>query len=130
MLILTIRTDKPEAEIGLYENDKQLAYETWLADRQLSITIHKKIEGLLKSQKKNWQSIEGLVCFKGPGSFTGLRLGLTVGNALAQGLSVTIVSTKDSNWTKKGIKRLLAGEDEKVVLPTYGSPIHITKPRK
>ena len=91
MLILTIRTDKPEAEIGLFEDNKQLAYEMWQAHRELSDTIHKKIEKLLKSQKKDWQNIDGIVCFKGPGSFTGLRIGLTVGNA----------QTRKATWTLK-----------------------------
>lgn len=130
MLILTIRTDKPEAGIGLYEDDQQLAYEKWQAHRELAETIHTKIEQLLKSQKKNWQDIEGLVCFKGPGSFTGLRIGLTVANALALGLEVPVVSAQGKDWIETGIKRLHKGEDEKVALPKYGAPVNITKPRK
>ena len=61
MIILTIRTDKPEAEIGLYDGSTQLAYETWQAHKQLSETIHAKILSLLKSKKLNWQDIDGIV---------------------------------------------------------------------
>ena len=43
MLILTIRTDNPESEIGLYDGQKQLDYEVWEAHRQLGTTIHAKI---------------------------------------------------------------------------------------
>jgi hypothetical protein len=46
MIILTIRTDKPEAEIGLYDDEKQIIYETWQAHRQLAETIHLKIKEL------------------------------------------------------------------------------------
>ncbi len=49
MIILTIRTDKPEAEIGLYDGEQQLAYEMWSAHRQLAETIHTKIKELLDS---------------------------------------------------------------------------------
>lgn len=36
MIILSIRTDKPEAEVGLYKDSVQLAYETWTAHRALA----------------------------------------------------------------------------------------------
>jgi tRNA threonylcarbamoyladenosine biosynthesis protein TsaB len=127
MLILTIRTDKPEAEIGLFETDKKLAYEKWEAHRQLAETIHQKIEALLKSQKKNWQNIEAIVCFQGPGSFTGLRIGLTVGNTLSYGLQVPIVATDDEQWIERGIKRLQNGDSDQLALPEYGAPVHITQ---
>ena len=130
MLILTIRTDKPEAEVGLFENDTVFKYIKWQAHRELSLTIHKKILEVLKSQKKDWQDLEGIVCYKGPGSFTGLRIGLTVGNTLASGLNIPIISTTGEDWAKKGINKISEGQNEKIALPKYGAPVHITKPRK
>ncbi|OGL30628.1 tRNA (adenosine(37)-N6)-threonylcarbamoyltransferase complex dimerization subunit type 1 TsaB [Candidatus Saccharibacteria bacterium RIFCSPHIGHO2_02_FULL_47_12] len=130
MIILTIRTDKPEAEIGLYDDNKQLAYETWQAHRELSETLHQKIATILQKSNKDWQDIQGVVCFKGPGSFTGLRIGLTVGNALAYGLGAPIVSANGEDWVENGIKKLQKEEDEKIALPKYGSDPHITKPKK
>jgi len=130
MLILTIRTDKPEAQVGLFEDAEQLAYEKWQAHRELSKTIHSKIKGLLQSQKKDWKDIKGVVCFKGPGSFTGLRIGLTVGNALAYSLGIPIVSAEGDDWIAEGIKRHNNNENEKVAIPEYGAEANITKPRK
>ncbi|HSX43847.1 MAG TPA: tRNA (adenosine(37)-N6)-threonylcarbamoyltransferase complex dimerization subunit type 1 TsaB [Candidatus Saccharimonadales bacterium] len=130
MLILTIRTDKPEAEIGLYDNEMQLTYETWQAHRELSQTIHKKIEALLKSVKKDWHDLEGIVCFKGPGSFTGLRIGLTVGNTLSYSLTVPIVSSHGENWIQSGLERIKGGQNETVAMPEYGADANITQPRK
>ena len=130
MLVLTIRTDKPEAEIGVYENKKQLAYETWGAHRQLAETIHTKIEKLLMSRQKDWPNIQGIICFQGPGSFTGLRIGLTVGNTLSYGLQVPIVATIGEDWVQKGLAKLQGGKNDQLVLPEYGSPPHITMPKK
>lgn len=129
MIILTIRTDKPEAEIGLYSDRVQIAYEVWLAHRALAETIHTKINVLLQSQQKTLESIDGIVVYKGPGSFTGLRIGLTVANTLAYSLQVPIVANTDA-WIEDGIDRLLAGENEIVALPEYGAPVHITQPKK
>jgi tRNA threonylcarbamoyladenosine biosynthesis protein TsaB len=129
MIILTIKTDSPAAEIGLYEEDDRLARETWQAHRELAETIHTKIEELLRGQGKDWHDIGGIVCFAGPGSFTGLRIGLSVGNALAYGLSALIASTKGDSWAHEGIQRLLAGDGDPLALPEYGAEAHITKPR-
>ncbi len=130
MLVLSIRTDKPEAEIGLYEAEDQLAYTTWHAHRDLSVTIHTKINELLHFQGQSLERLAGIVVFKGPGSFTGLRIGLSVANALAYGLGIPVISTKGKNWIATGLRRLQKGDNETVALPEYGSPVHITPPRK
>jgi tRNA threonylcarbamoyladenosine biosynthesis protein TsaB len=130
MMILTIKSDNPEAEIALYEDHTQLAQEKWQAHRMLAETIHTKIEALLKSKQKEWRGITGIVCFAGPGSFTGLRIGLSVGNALSYGLSAPIVATRGTSWTEDGIKRLLDGDADPLALPEYGAEAHITQQRK
>lgn len=129
MLILTMRTDKPEAEIGLFSGSKKLAYKTWSAHRQLAESIHLKIHELLKSQGKDWHDIQAIVCFKGPGSFTGLRIGLTVANALASSLDIPIVGEVGQDWLDKGIQNLQKGKNDEAAIPEYGSEPHITSPK-
>lgn len=129
-LILTIRTDSPDAEVGIFDGQKQLDYEVWHADRNLSVTILGKIEKLLKKNKFKFDDLTGIVGFKGPGSFTGLRIGLTVANTLAYGLRIPVVSSDAQAWIQDGITRLEEGENDKVALPEYGREARITKPRK
>ena len=57
MIILTLKTDQPEAEICLYEDNTVLKKETWTAHRLLAETIHAKIAELLKSCDKDWKDI-------------------------------------------------------------------------
>ncbi len=130
MIILTIRTDKPQAEIGLYDDLEELVYEKWEAHRQLAETLHNKIAKMLKPSGKRLQDIEGLICFSGPGSFTGLRIGLSVGNAIAYGLDVPIVAGGGKIWIKNGIGRLKSGDNDKIAIPKYGAPVNITQPKK
>jgi tRNA threonylcarbamoyladenosine biosynthesis protein TsaB len=130
MIILTIRTDKPEAEIGIYAGKKQLEHIKWQAHLALAETIHKKLAEILKKSSKELSDIEGVVCFKGPGSFTGLRIGLSVGNALAYAQQFPIVASSGPDWLEEGIKGLLAGQNGKIALPEYGAEAHTTKQLK
>ena len=130
MIILTIRTDKPDAEVGLYDGQKQLGYDVWEAHRQLSVTIHKKINTLLVKHNCTLSNVQGIVCFQGPGSFTGLRIGLIVANTLAYALHVPIVARQDPKWLETGIADLLAGRDDHLALPEYGADAHITQQKK
>lgn len=130
MLILTIRTDKPEAEIGLFESEAKLSYSKWPAHRQLAETIHAKIRELLESQGRGLVDLAAVAVFKGPGSFTGLRIGITVANTLADSLDVPIVSETGEDWIEAAVRRLAAGDNEHIALPEYGALPHITEPKK
>lgn len=130
MTILTIRTDKPEAEIGIYNDAEQQEYIGWEAHRELAETIHKKIDEILNKSSISLDDIQGIVAFEGPGSFTGLRIGLATANALAYGLNISIVATGSEGWQEQGINALLAGQNDKIALPNYGAPAHTTTPKK
>lgn len=130
MIILTLRTDKPDAEVGLYSGQTQLAYQVWTAHRQLAETLHRRIEELLESQQKDWSDIGAIACYQGPGSFTGLRIGLTVANALSYSYGLPVVAEQDPEWLETAIRRLENGEKDELALPYYGADAHITQPKK
>lgn len=130
MIVLTIRTDKPEAEIGLFVGETKLAYEKWEAHRQLSETIHTKIHEMLASLEKDWNNLEAVILFKGPGSFTGLRIGSTVANTLASELDIPVVGTNGEDWVQSGLASLGQGKTDKLVVPDYGRDPHITISKK
>jgi tRNA threonylcarbamoyladenosine biosynthesis protein TsaB len=130
MIILTIRTDKPEAELGIYDDNTQLASMVWQAHRQLAETIHLKIDELLTTNSLDLHKLEGLVVFQGPGSFTGLRIGITVANALADALQIPIAGTAHEDWIEDGIDFLLNEENDTLVLPQYGALPNVSTPKK
>jgi tRNA threonylcarbamoyladenosine biosynthesis protein TsaB len=129
MIILSLRTDKPEAEIGLFDGNTQLAYSTWQAHRELAETLHTQLRAELNKAGLQLSGIQGLVVYQGPGSFTGLRIGVSVANALAYGLQIAIVGQQGDSWLADGQKRLQSGENDGVVIPEYGSPPHTTTPK-
>ena len=128
-MILGIKTDQPESTICLYNGKNKEVY-SWQAHRQLSDTINIKIQDLLDKNGLKYNDLTGLVVFKGPGSFTGLRIGITVANTLAYSLNIPIVSTNGEDWFNNGLDMLKNGKNSKIILPEYGAPVHITKPKK
>ena len=132
MIILTIRTDRPEAEVGLYSDHEQLAYDKWAAHRELSATIHKRIGNILKNMQLNLRDLDGVVVYAGPGSFTGLRIGVSLANALAYSLQISAVGVQGEDWTSQGIHQILSAPKDAAqsVTPEYGVPVHTTLPKK
>lgn len=95
MLILAIRTDNPEAELCLLDEKGALLDRfIWHGHRQLSETIHIKIKELLHKQNKKLSAVSAIAVYKGPGSFTGLRIGVSIANALAMSLRVPVVGVR------------------------------------
>ena len=130
MIIISIKTDTPVAEIALFQDQKKIDTISWEAHRQLADTIHLKILQLLEQNSKKWEDIQGVAIFKGPGSFTGLRIGMSVANALAFSLKIPIIADLGENWRQIAIERLLKHEDERVAIPEYGSDAFTTTPKK
>lgn len=128
-MILLLDTSTPVCKLTLVDKDRQYV-EEWQADRQLAKNLLGYLRDQLEKNGKTWTDISGIGAFKGPGSFTGLRIGLTVLNTIAGAKEVPIVGTTGDDWEEVAKKRLASGENDKIVLPFYGSDAHITKPRK
>ena len=130
-MILALRTDSPTAELILATPDGTIIErESWLAERRLAHELLGKLESLLGRHDTSWKQLTGLVVFMGPGSFTGLRIGITVMNTIAYSERLPIVGTREDSWFENGTQRLQLGENDQIVLPEYGAPAHITTPRK
>jgi tRNA threonylcarbamoyladenosine biosynthesis protein TsaB len=130
-MIVAIRTDQPEAEVGIFNSEGNgISKHKWHAHRTLSSDLLRVIREQLAQADASWNDIDGLIIFAGPGSFTGLRIGAAVANTIAHENQAPIVGTTGESWISDGIRRLKNNENDKVVLPEYGSAPNITKPRK
>lgn len=130
MNILAIRTDRPEAELYLITNGQQLAAIKWQAHLKLAETINTQIEKILNKSSITYNELDGIAVYRGPGSFTGLRIGMSVANALAYSLSIPIVAKNSGDWLEQSIKALAEGQNDKLATPEYGAPARTTKQRK
>jgi tRNA threonylcarbamoyladenosine biosynthesis protein TsaB len=129
-MYLLLRTDKPEAELGLYSKGEEVIIERWTAHHQLAETLHKKIKLFLESNDAELQKLRGIVVYKGPGSFTGLRIGISCANALAYAYNMPIVAMQGDAWIVEGIAALENEKNDVIALPEYGSEPRTTIQKK
>ncbi len=128
-MILLLDASTPICKLTLIDGEKRLDDE-WQADRELAKGLLGYIQKQLQKNNASWTDISGIGVFRGPGSFTGLRIGLTVTNTIAAAQSIPIVGAVGEAWQKEVMEMLNNGKDDKIVLPFYGSEARITKPRK
>lgn len=83
MLILGINTASSRTGIALFEKSKLIAKNSWAAHNDEAEKLMPAIAQLLKKADKTFSNIKQIYVIKGPGSFTGLRVGVTVANTLA-----------------------------------------------
>ena len=102
----------------------------WEAGHDLARDMLAYLRDQLRHHGGSFTDITGIGVFKGPGSYTGLRIGLTVLNTLADSEHIPIIGAIGDTWQQDCLRRLRNGEDDKIVLPEYGGDAHVTKPRK
>src|SRR5690348_3148525 len=106
-MILALKTDAPVAEISFYDNSgTRLHHYTWPAERKLARDLLQMLTQLMATVGAEFSDLKGVIVFKGPGSFTGLRIGITVANTVAYAQSIPIVGEMGDYWITDGLGRL------------------------
>ncbi len=128
-MIVLLDTSTPVCRLTLIEDEQRHAYE-WQADRTLATGLLGYIQSQLAVHSATLRDISAIGVFEGPGSFTGLRIGLTVLNTIADSQQIAIVGARGDDWQALAVERLQAGDNDRMVVPFYGGEAHITTPRK
>jgi tRNA threonylcarbamoyl adenosine modification protein YeaZ len=88
---LAIDTTTDTASIALVRDSEVLAELTWRSGLNHTVELLPNLAHLLNRNKLNLQSISGIIVAKGPGSFNGLRVGISTAKGLAFSLGIPIV---------------------------------------
>ena len=124
-MIILLDTSTPTCRLTTVDGESSNNFE-WEAGR----TLARGLLAAIQEKVGDVKNISGIGIMRGPGSFTGLRIGMAVANTLADGLGVPIVGETGDSWRESALGRLSSGEDDQVILPFYGGDAHITKPKK
>jgi len=90
MRLLHIDTSNQPLSVAITEGNEVLAEFNSGMRINHSITMMSQIESLLEYTKLEMKDIEGIVVAKGPGSYTGLRIGVTAAKTLAYTLNIPL----------------------------------------
>jgi tRNA threonylcarbamoyladenosine biosynthesis protein TsaB len=89
-LLLALDTATGIASLGIHDGERVLAETTWLAGREHSTQLLAEIDHVLVRGGRSTADLTGLVVARGPGSFTGVRVALSVAKGMAVALSIPL----------------------------------------
>ncbi len=128
-MILAINTAGPEIAICLYWPPKFQKVLKFKSEKR-SENLLLKIDKLLKENNVSLKDLKTIVVNQGPGSFTGLRVGISTANTLGYVLKIPVIGVKNQKdplkLAKQGYKKLQSGKakSDSKVLPFYGHKIN------
>lgn len=89
MIGLAIHTSSPELGLALTSLDhKGERAQVWPLGRDLTTYLHTCLQGFVLPYR--WQDVAYIAVSKGPGGFTGTRIGVVVARTLAQQLDIPL----------------------------------------
>jgi len=129
-ILLFLNTAQREYfEVCLFKEKKTICY---FKGEQKGEDLLEKVARIFNQFKLKIKALKGIIVTVGPGSFTGIRIGLTLANTLGYLLKIPVVGLKTSEFkTPKqalnlGYKKL---KGPSFVKPFYGKEPNITFPK-
>lgn len=114
-MILAINTGNEKNSIALYSPAEIHDEIVWQTNHTQSQELLPKINSLLKKNHRGLKDLKAIVVWQGPGSLTGLRVGVSVANSLAWSLNIPVIGIKETQHSPD------AQRDRGSVLPTRWS---------
>lgn len=98
------------------------------------------IEKILKTSKTQLRNLNGIIVVNGPGSFSGVRIVLSVANTLGWLLNIPVIGisvqpNQNNNQNNlelisQGLKKIKSKKEFKMVKPFYGKEPNISKAKR
>jgi tRNA threonylcarbamoyladenosine biosynthesis protein TsaB len=106
-MLVAIDTATGYASLALHDGFQVRGEHTWESPRRHTVELLPRLVAALDQLDVNAEHLSGIAVTRGPGSFTGLRVGLAVakGLALARGLPLIGVPTLDVTVAAQGQDR-------------------------
>jgi tRNA threonylcarbamoyladenosine biosynthesis protein TsaB len=128
MPALTLSTSTAQGSLVLSRESEIIEERIWLKEKSHSEKITVEIEDVLKTARLAYKDLNLLICSQGPGSFTGIRVALSVVKTLAYAYKLSIIAVDDclavalnsrDIQTSLPIVVMIDAQKNKVFLATY-----------
>jgi tRNA threonylcarbamoyladenosine biosynthesis protein TsaB len=121
-LILHIETATDICSVALSEGDRQLSLIESDKERSHASLLNSFIRQSLAQAGKEFKDLHGLAVSKGPGSYTGLRIGVSTAKGLAYGLEIPLLATgtlesmASGSPSNSAVRELISSHDDQLLL--------------
>ena len=90
MPVLAIDTSNKTLSVAIVKDEETIVEQTVPNTLQHSVKLTPAIQEVLQESQVSMQELTGVIVAKGPGSYTGLRIGVTVAKTLAKTLHIPL----------------------------------------
>ncbi|MDX9971184.1 MAG: tRNA (adenosine(37)-N6)-threonylcarbamoyltransferase complex dimerization subunit type 1 TsaB [Candidatus Gracilibacteria bacterium] len=126
---MAISTAFRETKIALISDDLSnvLNEKSWPSDNNEAEKLIPEIYDSLKSQNLDWKDLSAQIVVNGPGSFTGLRIGIVIANTLKYLLKNSLfhINTFDYFWSS--LPENLANENTALLIYAGQGGLYLSK---
>ena len=98
MITLAIDCANFSTSLALSQHNQTLATFENNAPHQESATLISRIQDLFKTSRRSLSDLKDIVVTTGPGSFTGIRLGIAAARGLSLALKIPIYAVSSFSW--------------------------------
>jgi tRNA threonylcarbamoyladenosine biosynthesis protein TsaB len=102
-MILCLETATPVCSVALCDRKGMISVKESLANKSHAVQLTLFIEELLSEAEIRPEDLEAVAISKGPGSYTGLRIGASVAKGLAYGASLPLIAVDTTRSMFNGI---------------------------
>jgi tRNA threonylcarbamoyl adenosine modification protein YeaZ len=109
-MLLALETSGKTASVALADQDSIVAIET-PADRGSAQMLAPMIDQLLQSEGLSPKNLSSIAVTVGPGSFTGLRVGVAIAKTMAYGLSIPCIAVDTLEVLARQVLKRIRDDD-------------------
>lgn len=102
--IVSIETSTRVCSVALHKDEALLGFQTYLLEKSHSHLLPTVINELLAHCDVSLEQLDALAVSSGPGSYTGLRIGVSTAKGLAFGLDKPIISVPTLDAMAEAVK--------------------------
>jgi len=130
MYLIIDTSSSEKVFVALCQGNILISKISYLAKVKQSEKLLEIIDKLLIKNKAKPSQLKGIIVVRGPGSFVGLRVGLTVANFFSYVLNIPIVGIKKGEFKdvkgliEKGNKKIQRAKPQ-IILPYYGEKLRL-----
>lgn len=116
-VILSIDTSTSICSVAIHQHESLLVESDLHIEKSHSGSLNKLIEELLMHSDLKMKDLSAIAVSSGPGSYTGLRIGMSTAKGLCYALDIPLIGVSSLKAMALQVKRYLNPQEENLFIP-------------